>query len=237
MSEDRRPIPLTYQHWAGVSPYTSPFGFARTCVFDKQSTSKRLLQPTIKWASHLPKLREACLPSSLRILLPIALVFSTCPPVSVYGTAWFESHCEPFLASWIIWNRPNLLVLCIIARLTVKTDFPISTTLQFTLVIFVDELQDSCSVNPQLKRFTPSSRILTACPSTTPLQPRLRSRLTRRGRTLRRKPWAFGGCDSHTSSALLIPAFSLPCAPPNFTVELHRPWNAPLPRVSCDTHL
>ena len=31
------PPPLTYRHWAGVSPYTSPFGLARTCVFDKQS--------------------------------------------------------------------------------------------------------------------------------------------------------------------------------------------------------
>ena len=27
---------LTYQHWAGVSPYTLPFGFAGTCVLDKQ---------------------------------------------------------------------------------------------------------------------------------------------------------------------------------------------------------
>ena len=31
------PPSLTYRHWAGVSPYTSPFGLARTCVFDKQS--------------------------------------------------------------------------------------------------------------------------------------------------------------------------------------------------------
>ena len=31
------PIPLTFRHWAGVSPYTSPFGLAETCVFDKQS--------------------------------------------------------------------------------------------------------------------------------------------------------------------------------------------------------
>ena len=30
-------FPLTFQHRAGVSPYTSPFGFAETCVFDKQS--------------------------------------------------------------------------------------------------------------------------------------------------------------------------------------------------------
>ena len=31
------PLPLTFQHWSGVSPYTSPYGFAETCVFDKQS--------------------------------------------------------------------------------------------------------------------------------------------------------------------------------------------------------
>ena len=29
--------PLTFRHWAGVSPYTSPYGFAETCVFVKQS--------------------------------------------------------------------------------------------------------------------------------------------------------------------------------------------------------
>src|SRR3990167_9325428 len=29
-------VPLTFQHWAGVSPYTSSFEFARTCVFSKQ---------------------------------------------------------------------------------------------------------------------------------------------------------------------------------------------------------
>ena len=31
------PIPLTFRHWAGVSPYTSAFALAETCVFDKQS--------------------------------------------------------------------------------------------------------------------------------------------------------------------------------------------------------
>ena len=29
--------PLTFQHWAGISPHTSPYGFAETCVFVKQS--------------------------------------------------------------------------------------------------------------------------------------------------------------------------------------------------------
>ncbi len=28
---------VTFWHWAGVSPYTSPYGFAETCVFVKQS--------------------------------------------------------------------------------------------------------------------------------------------------------------------------------------------------------
>ena len=33
----RLPLLLTFQHRAGVSPYTSPCGLAETCVFDKQS--------------------------------------------------------------------------------------------------------------------------------------------------------------------------------------------------------
>ena len=31
------PLPLTFRHWAGVSPYTSPFGFAETYGFVNQS--------------------------------------------------------------------------------------------------------------------------------------------------------------------------------------------------------
>ena len=31
------PLPLTFQHRAGVRPYTSPCGFAEPCVFSKQS--------------------------------------------------------------------------------------------------------------------------------------------------------------------------------------------------------
>ena len=30
-------LPLTFRHWAGVSPYTSVFTFAETCAFVKQS--------------------------------------------------------------------------------------------------------------------------------------------------------------------------------------------------------
>ena len=34
---EREPFPLTFRHWAGVSPYMSALAFARTCVFAKQS--------------------------------------------------------------------------------------------------------------------------------------------------------------------------------------------------------
>ena len=36
-SELFTPLLLTFRHWAGVSPYTSAFAFAETCVFGKQS--------------------------------------------------------------------------------------------------------------------------------------------------------------------------------------------------------
>jgi hypothetical protein len=39
------------------------------------------------------------LPSSLTTVLPIALVFSTCPPVSVWGTGTVPTHCWAFLGS------------------------------------------------------------------------------------------------------------------------------------------
>ena len=65
-SSELSPLPLTFRHWAGVSPYTSSFDFAETCVFGKQSTgpflcgllrlqSARLFHPTE--AILLPKLR------------------------------------------------------------------------------------------------------------------------------------------------------------------------------------
>src|SRR6202521_707587 len=33
----RSPLLVTFRHWAGVSPYTSTFVLAETCVFGKQS--------------------------------------------------------------------------------------------------------------------------------------------------------------------------------------------------------
>ena len=45
------PQPLTFQHWAGVSPYTSTCVLAETCVFDKQSHGLVSCGPTatLRW--------------------------------------------------------------------------------------------------------------------------------------------------------------------------------------------
>ncbi len=88
------PLLLTFRHWAGVSPYMSAFALARTCVFAKQSPGPFHcgLDLPNKAASRRPFSRSygANLPSSLTRVLPIALVFSTRLPVSVYGTVTFD---------------------------------------------------------------------------------------------------------------------------------------------------
>ena len=88
---------LTFQHRAGVSPYTSSFDLAETCVFDKQ------LPGPIHCGSPCrehPFSRSygVNLPSSLTTLLPLALGFSPHLPVSVCGTGTSNIHMT-FLAS------------------------------------------------------------------------------------------------------------------------------------------
>ena len=76
---------MTFRHRAGVSPYTSPFGFAETCVFDKQSPGP--FHCGLCHQRH-PFFRSygVNMPSSLTTLLPMALGFSPHLPVSVCGT-------------------------------------------------------------------------------------------------------------------------------------------------------
>src|SRR6266568_6966185 len=42
------PLLLTFRHWAGVSPYTSTFVLAETCVFGKQSLEPFSCGPLIQ---------------------------------------------------------------------------------------------------------------------------------------------------------------------------------------------
>jgi hypothetical protein len=97
----RLPLPLTFQHRAGVSPYTSPCGFAQTCVFAKQSLGPFHCGPLgLFTLPRHPFSRSygVILPSSLTRVLPRALEFSSHPPVSVCGTGTF-AWLEAFLGS------------------------------------------------------------------------------------------------------------------------------------------
>ena len=88
-------LPLTFQHRAGVSPYTSSFDLAQTCVFAKQ-----LPGPILCGSFEHPLFRSygVNLPSSLTTLLPLALEFSSYLPVSVCGTGNLL-YLTTFLAS------------------------------------------------------------------------------------------------------------------------------------------
>ena len=90
-------IPLTFQHRAGVSPYTSSSDLAQTCVFAKQSPGPILCGSPF---SEHPFSRSygVNLPSSLTTLLPLALESSSHLPVSVCGTGTSDIH-RAFLAS------------------------------------------------------------------------------------------------------------------------------------------
>jgi hypothetical protein len=73
----RKALPLTFQHRAGVSPYTSTFVLAETCVFGKQSPGFFCCNPLFRVGGPYPEVTVAVLPSSLTKTHSYALVFST----------------------------------------------------------------------------------------------------------------------------------------------------------------
>src|SRR5271166_1212317 len=60
------PLLLTFRHRAGVRPYTSPYGFAEPCVFDKQSLPPGLCHSVLvaQGESRLSRSYACNLPSS-----------------------------------------------------------------------------------------------------------------------------------------------------------------------------
>ena len=78
-------FPLTFQHWAGVSSYTSSFDLAETCVFVKQLLGTLLCDHILLWYPFSLSYGVS-LPSSLTILLSLVLGSSPHLPVSVCGT-------------------------------------------------------------------------------------------------------------------------------------------------------
>ena len=104
-------FPLTFQHWAGVSSYTSSFDFAETCVFVKQLLGPFLCDQSLLW---LPFSRSygVILPSSLTMLLPFVLGSSPHLPVSVCGTGISIQYLQAFLVS-VILDTSLLLIFTI----------------------------------------------------------------------------------------------------------------------------
>jgi hypothetical protein len=88
------PLLLTFRHWAGVSPYTAPCGFAETCVFGKQSPGPFHCDPPVlrqPVPSHqgvplLPKLRGQFAEFLDEGCLVHLTVLNRRLPVSVCGT-------------------------------------------------------------------------------------------------------------------------------------------------------
>ena len=101
---------LTFRHWAGVSPYTSPFGLAETCVFGKQSPEplhcgpQELSQLVTSLHGHpFSRSYRANLSSSLTRVLPFTLGLLPLP--TCVGLRY--GHCIPSQRSFSWWLRFN----------------------------------------------------------------------------------------------------------------------------------
>jgi hypothetical protein len=109
--ELRTPRPLTFRHWAGISPYTLAYTFAETCVFGKQSLEPIFcgpLTPSRTRRAGRPTLPGHPFSRSYGVNLPSSLTedrsstLGRLPlPTSVgvrYGLLWHViNHLEAFL--------------------------------------------------------------------------------------------------------------------------------------------
>jgi hypothetical protein len=159
------------------------------------------------------------LPSSLTIVLPIALVFSTRPPVSVWGTGTVPTHCWAFLGSMGSVTSPVAARHHVSAlRLQLSSEPAYALTRGLPSPRFTYPPASPVSYPPAAR----SVRSPKGTAPTLPLlglartrwywninqlcidyafRPRLSSRLTLGGLAFPRNPWAFGGGVSHPSLA------------------------------------
>ena len=164
---------MTFQHRAGVSPYTSSFDFAETCVFDKQSPGP--FHCGLHCCRHpFSRSYGVNMPSSLTTLLPLALGFSPHLPVSVCGTgAFYIPHT---------FSRHHFLLLPYSNFSPFRPGRPAPGS-EFHVV-------SVCLNSRRLRNF------YRMCIDYA-FRPRLSSRLTQGGRTCPWKPSIFGHYDSH----------------------------------------
>ena len=165
---------MTFRHRAGVSPYTSPFGFAETCVFVKQSPGP--FHCGSLFSEHsFSRSYGVNMPSSLTTLLPLALGSSPHLPVSVCGTGAFNiprgfSRHGLRMLPYFVFSVP-------FARVYQRPG----------------HASPMCLPRLNYWRLRNFHRICIGYA----FRPRLSSRLTQGGRTSPWKPWIFGHYDSH----------------------------------------
>ena len=219
--------------------YTSSYDLARSCVFSKQSLGPGFcIAPSGFWTlcpytlpgRSFSRSYGSILPSSLTRVISLALVFSTCPPVSVWGTG---TPCtlarELFSAAWAFSGftcvfSKRLGIAPLVLRSYVRSGFtwapspytltpgqptPGSTYPSASLHCWPSTMAGS--VGPEGLSLANHGFGLDASAwwywNINQLsidyasRPRLRSRLTLGGRAFPRKPWTFGGGDSHSTFA------------------------------------
>ena len=89
---------MTFQHRAGVTPYTSACAFAESCVFGKQSLGPFHCGSYL-YEHSFSLSYGVILQSSLAIVLSLTLGFSPHPCVSIFGTGHIYLTLETFLGS------------------------------------------------------------------------------------------------------------------------------------------
>ena len=172
----------------------------------------------------------AILPSSLAMLLPSALGFSPHPPVSVYGTGPYTA-----IAAFLGACSAAFPTLSFGPHHTSASGRGLSSSPLGCLHRALLSRLLLCLRVPAVLCIR-GTGISTCCPSATPPGLALGPDLPRADQ-LYPGILGFSAGRIPTSLSLLIPAFSLPNAPPPLTGRLPRVGNAPLPVHSCTPKL
>src|SRR5581483_3043531 len=225
---------MTFRHRAGVSPYTSSFDFAETCVFGKQSLGPfhcghlRLVprrDVTLLWRPF-SRSYGAILPSSFSRVLPIALVFSTCPPVSVLVRAR-PTSLDAFLGGMASRTSPYAgSTSCL--RLSGRR-ISLSPALHAYPRSTIAWVPLAYPVPPSVIAVGTWYRNINLFSIAYAFRPRLRSRLTLSRLALLRNPWAFGGRVFHSSLVTRASILTSQASTAGLPPPLHWRGNAPLP--------
>ena len=153
---------MTFQHRAGVSPYTSPYGFAETCVFAKQ-LREPLFCDQLSLAPLIPKLRGH-FAEFLNNTSPVGLwIFSSSTCVGLrYG---YNQHYSGFSRQCGFSNFPTLFQSS--SHFTFRRRICLSSTALCLTGFSLSPVCLSSCVPTVLIDY--STGISTSCPSTTTL--------------------------------------------------------------------